>query len=129
MPQQLALSRAAKLIGISRASLQKRIKDGGLHSFDGTISTEDLLQLYPDLKLEDSGMFEKTRKIKEEAFRRRIMDRALPAKEVLAERLFEQSMDLNDVNQYLQRYHALVTSLQEQIDKLSTSASLEPRDA
>ena len=55
MPQQLALSRAAKLIGISRTALQKRIKDGGLHSFDGTISTEELLQLYPDLRLEDSG--------------------------------------------------------------------------
>lgn len=119
MSQQLAISRAAKLIGISRASLQKRIKDGGLHSFDGTISTEELLQLYPDLKLEDSGLFEQTRKIKEEAFRRRIMDRTLPAKEVLAERLFEQGMELNDLKQHLQHYHTLVVGLQQRIGELA----------
>jgi CDP-4-dehydro-6-deoxyglucose reductase len=118
MSQQLALSRAAKLIGISRAALQKRIKDGGLHSFDGTISTEELLRLYPDLKLENSGLFEQTRKIKEDAFRRRIMDRTLPAKEVLAERLFEQGMELNDLKLHLQQYHTLVVSLQTRIQEL-----------
>ncbi len=122
MPQQLALSRAAKLIGISRATLQKRIKDGGLHSFDGTISTDELLQLYPDLKLEESGLFEQTRKIKEEAFRRRIMDHALPAKEVLAERLFEQGMELNDIKQHLQHYHTLVVGLQDRIHELAESS-------
>jgi CDP-4-dehydro-6-deoxyglucose reductase len=118
MSQQLALSRAAKLIGISRAALQKRIKDGGLHSFDGTISTEELLQLYPDLRLEDSGLFERTQKIKEEAFRLRIRDRTLPPKEVLAERLFDQSMELDDLKQHLQRYHTLVLELQNRIHEL-----------
>jgi CDP-4-dehydro-6-deoxyglucose reductase len=118
MSQQLALSRAAKLIGISRAALQKRIKDGGLHSFDGTISTEELLQLYPDLRLEDSGLFERTQKIKEEAFRLRIRDRTLPPKEVLAERLFDQSMELDDLKQHLQRYHTLVVELQNRIHEL-----------
>jgi CDP-4-dehydro-6-deoxyglucose reductase len=122
MSQQLALSRAAKLIGISRASLQKRIQDGGLHSFDGTISTEELLQLYPDLRLEDSGLFERTQKIKEEAFRLRIRDRTLPAKVVLAERLFDQSMELDDVKQHLQRYHTLVIGLQNRIQELGVSS-------
>lgn len=128
MSQQLAISRAAKLIGISRAALQKRIKDGGLHSFDGTISTEELLQLYPDLKLEESGLFERTQKIKEEAFRLRIRDRTLPAKEVLAERLFEQSMELDDVKQHLQHYHTLVVGLQSRIRELR-EASPAARDA
>jgi CDP-4-dehydro-6-deoxyglucose reductase len=128
MPQQLALSRAAKLIGVSRAALQKRIKDGGLHSFDGTISTEDLLHLYPDLKLEESGLFERTQKIKEEAFRLRIRDRTLPAKEVLAERLVEQSLELDDVKQHLQRYHTLVIDLQERIRELG-EASPDARTA
>lgn len=122
MPQQLALSRAAKLIGVSRAALQKRIKDGGLHSFDGTISTEELLQLFPDIKLEESGLFEQTQRIKEEAFRRRIRDRTLPAKEVLAERLFEQSMELDDVKQHLQHYHTLVVDLQARIHELGEAS-------
>lgn len=123
MSNQLALSRAAKLIGISRGALQKRIKDGGLHSFDGTISTEELLQLYPDLKLEESGLFERTQKIKEEAFRLRIRDRTLPPKEVLAERLFEQSMELDDVKQHLQNYHKLVVDLQSHIQQLGETST------
>jgi CDP-4-dehydro-6-deoxyglucose reductase len=118
MSQQLAISRAARLLGVSRAALQKRIKEGGLHSFDGTITTEELLQLFPGLKLEDSGLFEQTQKIKQEAFRRRIMDRTLPAKEVLAERLFEQSLELIDLKQHLQHYHTLITGLQDRLREL-----------
>lgn len=120
MSQQLAISRAARLLGVSRAALQKRIKEGGLHSFDGTITSEELLQLYPDLQLEDSGLFERTQKIKQDAFRRRVMDRALPAKEVLAERLFEQSLELSDIKQHLQHYHTLVVGLQDKIHELSS---------
>lgn len=119
MSQQLAISRAARLLGVSRAALQKRIKDGGLHSFDGTITSDELLQLYPDLQLEDSGMFERTQKIKQDAFRRRIMDRTLPAKEVLAERLFEQSLELSDIRQHLQHYHTLLIGLQDRIHQMS----------
>lgn len=134
MPQQLTLSRAAKLIGVTRGALQKRIKEGGLHSFDGSLSTEELLQLYPDLKLEESGLFERTQKIKEDAFRRRVLDRTLPAKEVLAERLYEQSMELYDVKQHLQNYHTLAVGLQDQIHRLLDSApesrgALEQLDA
>lgn len=122
MPQQLTLSRAAKLIGVTRGALQKRIQNGGLHSFDGSLSTEELLQLYPDLNLEESGLFEHTQKIKEDAFRRRVLDRTLPAKEVLAERLYEQSMELYDVKQHLQLYHTLAVGLQEQIQHLREAA-------
>lgn len=122
MPQQLTLSRAAKLIGVTRGALQKRIQDGGLHSFDGSLSTEELLQLYPNLNLEESGLFEHTQKIKEDAFRRRVLDRTLPAKEVLAERLYEQSMELYDVKQHLQLYHTLAVGLQQQIEQLRESA-------
>lgn len=134
MPHQLTLSRAAKLIGVTRGALQKRIKDGGLHSFDGSLSTEELLQLYPDLKLEESGLFERTQKIKEEAFRRRVLDRTLPAKEVLAERLYEQSMELYDVKQHLQHYHTLAVGLHEEIARLrdaapNSGAALEQLDA
>lgn len=46
------------------------------------------------------------------------MDRTLPAKEVLAERLFEQSLELNDIKQHLQHYHTLVVGLQDKIHEL-----------
>ncbi len=128
MSQLLGLARAARLIGVRRAALQQRIKEGNLHSFDGMITTEELLKAYPDLKLEDAGAFEKTARIKEEAFVRRVRDRGLPPKEVLAERVFEQSRELADVKLHLQRYHGLVIGLQTELHKLAERAGPAARD-
>jgi CDP-4-dehydro-6-deoxyglucose reductase len=122
MPQLLALSRAARLVGVPRAALQKRIQNGSLHSYEGMISTEELLEAYPEIKLEDAGMLEKTTQIKQEAFARRVRDRMLPPKEVLAERLFEQSRELADIKTHLKRYHSLVIAMQERLQDLSQQA-------
>ena len=122
MPQLLALSRAARLVGVPRAALQKRVQEGSLHSYEGMISTDELLQAYPEIKLEDTGILEKTTQIKQEAFARRVRDRLLPPKEVLAERLFEQSRELADVKIHLKRYHSLVIEMQEQLQELSRQA-------
>ncbi|MBL8486629.1 MAG: hypothetical protein JNK22_06055, partial [Rhodocyclaceae bacterium] len=122
MPQLLTLSRAAHLIGVSRGTLQKRIGAGELPSFDGMVSTEDLLRLYPDLRLEDAGAFEQVASIKEQAFAKRVRQRMLPSQEVLAERLFEQGQELADLRRHLARYHALVTALQARIGELAGPA-------
>ncbi|MGO9444834.1 MAG: 2Fe-2S iron-sulfur cluster-binding protein [Thiobacillaceae bacterium] len=123
MPQLLALSRAARLVGVPRGALQKRIQEGRLHSYEGMISTEELLEAYPEAKLEDAGLLEKTTEIKQEAFGRRVRDRMLPSKEVLAERLFEQSRELADVKTHLKRYHSLVINLQARLEEMGRHAT------
>lgn len=122
MPQLLALSRAARLVGVPRAALQKRIQEGSLHSHEGMISTEELLQAFPETRLEDSGLLEKTALIKQEAFIRHVREHMLPPKEVLAERLFEQSRELADVKTHLKRYHSLVIDMQQYLQELSRHA-------
>ncbi len=59
--------------------------------------------------------------IRDEAFGRRVRERLLPSQEVLAQRLFHQSQDLADVQRHLQRYHALVVSLQQRVRELARS--------
>lgn len=63
----LSLSRAARLVGQSRGTLQKQIQDGGLASFEGKISLEHLTQLYPNAGVEDNVMLEKIEEIIERA--------------------------------------------------------------
>ncbi len=116
MTQWVTLSRAARLIGVARGELQRQIRDGRLPAVDGKVSTAGLLALYPDLNLEESGAFERVTRLKEEAFGRRVLERALPGREVLAQRLFAQSQELADVRRHLQRYHELVVDLQNRID-------------
>jgi len=119
MSHLLTVSRAAHLIGATRAELQKRIASGALPSYDGMVSTDDLLRLYPGTRLEDSGAFERIATIRDEAFGKRIRERALPNQEVLAERLAAQSEELADARRHLAHYHDLLEALRERIDGMA----------
>jgi CDP-4-dehydro-6-deoxyglucose reductase len=123
MSQLLTLSRAAHLIGATRAVLQKKIAAGELPSFDGMVSTEDLTRLFPDVRLEDSGAFERITKIREEAFGKRIRERVLPNQEILAQRLAAQSEELDDVRRHLAHYHDLIEALRERIDLMAHASA------
>ena len=94
MPQLLTLSRAARLVGITRGALQSKIKAGELATFEGMVSAEDLLRAYPEARLEDNTAFERFAQIKDSAFSRRVREHVLPNPEVLVARLAETSRQL-----------------------------------
>ena len=122
MAQWVTVWRAAHLVGVPRGVLQQRVRSGEIELADGLVSTEALLRLYPQTQLESSGMFERVVQIRDEAFGRRVRERLLPSQEVLAQRLFRQSQELADVQRHLQRYHALVVALREQLRHLNAEA-------
>ena len=118
MAQWVTVWRAAQLVGVPRGTLQQRVRAGELELADGLVSTESLMQLYPQTQLESSGMLERVAQIRDESFGRRLRERLLPSQEVLAQRLFRQSQELADVQRHLQRYHALVIALRERLRQL-----------
>jgi CDP-4-dehydro-6-deoxyglucose reductase, E3 len=118
MAQWVTVWRAAQLVGVPRGALQQRVRSGEIELNDGLVSTETLLRLYPQAEIEQSGMFERVARIKEDAFGRRVRERLLPSQEVLAQRLFRQSQELADVQRHLQRYHGLVIELRERLREL-----------
>jgi len=115
MSHQVSVWRAAQLLGVARGVLQQKVRDGSLVLNDGFVSTDVLLQHYPDAQLEESGLLERVTQIRDEAFGKRLRERLLPSQEVLAQRLFAQSQELADVRKHLQRYHELVVGLQHDI--------------
>lgn len=115
MSQWVSIWRAAQLAGVPRAVLQQRVRSGDLVETDGKVSTASLLALYPQLQLEAAGLAERVARIRDESFGRRVRERLLPSQEVLAQRLFQQSQELADVQRHLQRYHALVVTLRDAI--------------
>ncbi|MFA5915963.1 MAG: hypothetical protein WC830_20640, partial [Burkholderiales bacterium] len=127
MRQLLSLSRAARLVGVARGVLQQKIQSGELRSFDGMVSGEDLLLLYPEVRLESEVGFERVSRIKEEAFGRRVRERMLPSQEILSQRLFEQSRELTDLRAHLQRYHAMVVRLRERLSEEEAGATQAAR--
>lgn len=116
MTPWVTLSRAARLIGVPRGVLQRAVAEGRLASNEGLVSLESLARLYPDWRPDDSGAFERTAKVREEAFGRRVQERVLPPQEVLAQRLFAQSRELADAKAHLARYHELVVALRARIE-------------
>lgn len=125
MSQWLTISRAAHLLGISRVALQKRIRDGDLPSFDGMVTVDDVQRNWPQLDLEESGSFEKTRAIREDAFARRLRERVLPSQEALAQRLFAQGQELAELQRTLTRYHTLLETLRTRLDAVPSPAAAD----
>ncbi|MGB5832572.1 MAG: 2Fe-2S iron-sulfur cluster-binding protein [Thiohalocapsa sp.] len=88
MTQLLSLSRAARLAGVTRADLQRRIRRGEIHTFEGEVAVSDLLRVYPRVSLEKTGMLEQVEQIKADAVpRKHDGDTRLPSPEVLLSRL------------------------------------------
>ncbi len=118
MSHWLTVWRAAQLVGVARGVLQQQVRDGHLNLSEGLVSTDSLLRLYPQARLEEHGLMERVAHIRDEAFGRRVRERLLPSQEVLAQRLFRQTQDLADVQRHLQRYHGLVVSIQQRVHQL-----------
>lgn len=130
MAQWVTVWRAAQLVGVPRGTLQQRVRAGELALNDGLVSTEALLALYPQARLEETGLLERVVQIRDEAFGKRVRERLLPSQEVLAQRLFHQSQELADVQRHLQRYHALVLALRAQLATCDAEAGgCDPRFA
>ncbi|MDP3084893.1 MAG: 2Fe-2S iron-sulfur cluster-binding protein [Rubrivivax sp.] len=115
MAQWVTIWRAAQLVGVPRGKLQQRVRSGEIELADGLVSTETLLKLYPQTRIEESGLLERVAQIRDDAFGRRIRERLLPSQEVLAQRLFSQSQELAELRRHLQRYHALVIGLRDSL--------------
>ena len=124
MAHWVTIWRAAQLVGVPRGTLQQRVRTGEIELADGLVSTDSLLRLYPQARMEESGMLERVAQIRDESFGRRLRERMLPSQEVLAQRLFRQTQELADVQRHLQHYHRLVIALRDRMRELNTDAKL-----
>lgn len=111
MSEMLSLARAAKLVGVTRTEFQKKIRGGEMISHDGMISIENLLKCYPDVQLEDTAESRRVAEIKEQAFRKRVVEVVLPDAEVLAARVTELSKTLAFNQGQVKRLNALLVEL------------------
>ena len=127
MTQTISLSRAARLVGVTRYELQKRIRKGELPSFDGSVTLDDLLASFPDAQLEDNTEYARVTRIKERAFGKRVFERALPDIEVLAARIAEMSRALSNAETRVNHYNTLLERLQQRLQELEKHCSGENR--
>ncbi|WP_040723028.1 2Fe-2S iron-sulfur cluster-binding protein [Thiobacillus thioparus] len=129
MSHLLPLSRVAKLVGQPRHALQEMIRGGVLATFDGMVELDELLRVFPEVKWDDDAEFRRVQEIKDKAFAKRVLERALPDKDVLVARLNALGNDYAAAKALLLHYGNVMTWLDEKIDEIEEDQSAETRHA
>lgn len=117
MPQQVPLFRAARLVGVSRSALQRRIHDEGINTFEGTIKLSDLATLYPKADLSHDSEYERVQDIKATAYTKRVRERIMPDAEILVSRINEFAQELGATRTQLAQYQSIIMQI---VDRLKT---------
>lgn len=119
MPQLLTLSRAARLVGVTRSALQKKIQNGELSTFEGHLAVTELLRAYPATQMQDTTMLERVAQIKAKAnYLQREDESALPSPEVLAARLTTLSNEMVAIKSELKNSSELLQTLTQKLSDL-----------
>lgn len=123
----LSLSRAARLVGVKRGTLQKRIQAGDIKVFEGDIALEELLKAYPKTEYEDNAMIDRAAQLKEHAVGKILHeDPILPSAAVLATRIRQLGEELNEANALASKYIKLVDGLKVRLNDIELgNSSLE----
>jgi CDP-4-dehydro-6-deoxyglucose reductase len=119
MAHYLPVSRVARLVGQSRSAIQRMIHDGELSTFDGMVDMAELLRVFPDVQWEDDGEYKRVEEIKAKAFGKRVFERTLPDKAVLAERLYELGKEFAAAKSLLLHYDEVFRFLGDKLQDLA----------
>lgn len=123
MTQLLSLSRAARLAGVTRSEMQKRIRRGEITTFEGEIKVSDLLRVYPEVSLEQSGDLERVERIKANALPKSHQgDGTLPSPQVLISRLKSIGEVLVEKATALEAAESILAELDARLAAMAESA-------
>lgn len=126
MPRLVSLSRAAKLVGLSRGALQKKIHDLELESFEGQVSLDDIERIFPDVEIEDNHIIEDLEKIVEQALKKahgaKIAKLLSPDSYTLAARLQSITKEHAHAKKQVSELTQILSTLQSKITDLSTTS-------
>lgn len=122
MTHYMPLSRAARLVGVSRNTLQKKIRAGDLSTFEGQVAIEELLRVYPQTQLEDSTLLERAQHIMDYALTKPSgQSLQMPDVDTLITRISRVSSELAQTKALLRYQTNLLQSIQQQLEKLSNT--------
>ena len=122
----LSLSRAARLAGVTRAELQRRIRRGDIETFEGSVAVQDLLRLYPAVSLSNDEALDRVERIKSDALPKSYdADAVLPSPQVLVSRLKRLSEMLVERLSALSAADALLDQVGERLQRLGREPTPE----
>jgi CDP-4-dehydro-6-deoxyglucose reductase len=116
MTQYMGVAKAARLLGVSRDTLQQLIRRGDLETFEGQVDLEALKKRFPSLALDDSSVVERMQIIRDSAYAKRVQETLYPSKEDMQSQIHRLKVELSVVRVKQKAYRNLFVEL---LDKLS----------
>lgn len=121
MDRHLSLSQAARLIGVKRTDIQKKIQENKLKVMEGTVVLSDLKIAFPDATFEDNTMVEKMEKFMKDAVHKMAQSEREGAHvDSLSRRLVKMSKELADERNRADHMEELIDSMKQKFLELKT---------
>lgn len=115
MEHHLNISKAAKLVGISRRQIQQEIKAGNLDVFEGDVTISSLLGFYPHLKLHNERELDRVERIQHNALYK-IQADSIPSERVMADHINKLQVKLQESEQKIREYENLLMESKQRLE-------------
>lgn len=126
MDRHLSLSQAARLIGVKRSDVQKKIQENKLRVMEGTVVLSDLKKAFPDAQYEDNTMLEKMEKYMQDAVHKMAQSEREGAQlDGLSRRLALMNKELVEERNRANRLEEIVDGIKHHFLELNISQNLE----
>lgn len=117
MDHLLNLSTAAKLVGVSRGTIQSKIQAGELETFEGHVRMSALSVVYPEVGNSTDSVLERVARIRDNCdFKDNINE--LSDERQLATKVHQLQVELKDIYVELDTYKKLITELYERLAEM-----------
>ncbi len=128
MGRHVPVARAATILGVSRHDLQRAIRRGDLHTFEGELDLDELRQVYPFMDLNKDPQVERAALIRETAFARRIREEIAPDPDLLTIQLKKRMTELSVAREQNKKYRTLIEDLAQMLCDLQETDDVKQKE-
>lgn len=128
MAKYVSIAKAAQILGVARAQLQKLIRSGELSTFEGRVELEQLRKSFPALAFSEPRIEERTKIIKDSAYGNRLQQLVTPPSEVLQAKIRRLAVDLNVERTKSRDYQDIIEGLLEKLGDIQKTADPAQRE-
>lgn len=128
MGYHVAVARAAHLLGINRHELQKLIRQGELHTFEGRLDMDELRSHFPMLVLDEDADHERLNMLRKTAFARRVSERVVPSRDTLETQLRRARAERDVEQEKAKKYRSVIEELSKRLCVLQEEGDQTQRD-
>jgi len=117
MEHRLNLAKAAKLAGISRRQIQQDIKQGKLDVFEGDVTVESLLKLYPETRLDNERELQRVARIQQQAIHKAFTG-IVPSEQTLMDQVNRLQIHLQQAQFKIGEYERLLMESKSRLEEM-----------